>query len=80
MTHRDAQATSNVVTGTLQIHTLFARVLIDPGSTHSFISISFVGLLGMFVAYMDFDLIIATLMGVSIVTSKMWRLPCDDWL
>ena len=47
MTHRDAQATSDVVTGTLRIHTLFARALIDPGSTHSFVSASFAGFLGM---------------------------------
>ena len=80
MTHRDTQATYDVVTSIIRIHNLFARALIDPGSTHSFVSISFVGLLGMSVACMDFDLIIATLMGVSIVTSKMWRLPCDDWL
>ena len=58
MTHRDAQATSDVVTGTLRIHTLFARVLIDPGSTHSFVSISFAGLLGMLVGSLDFDLIV----------------------
>ena len=37
MTHQDAQATSSVVTGTIQIHTLFSRALIDPSSTHSFI-------------------------------------------
>ena len=73
MTHRDAQATYDVVTGTIRIHTLFARALIDPGSTHSFVSISFVGLLGMHVACMDFDLIVATPMGVSVVTSKMLR-------
>ena len=47
MTHRDTQATSDVVIGTLRIHTLFARVLIDPGSTHSFVSISFASLLDM---------------------------------
>ena len=60
MTHRDTQATSDVVTSTLQIHTLFARTLIDPSSTHSFISISFVGLLGMSIENMDFDLFVAT--------------------
>ncbi|RVW22799.1 hypothetical protein CK203_106476 [Vitis vinifera] len=48
MTHRDAQATYDVVTS-------------------------------MPVACMDFDLIVAILMGVSVMTSKMWRLPCDDW-
>ena len=40
MTHRDAQATSDMVTSTIRIRTLFARGLIDPGSTHSFVSIS----------------------------------------
>ncbi|RVW97780.1 Transposon Ty3-I Gag-Pol polyprotein [Vitis vinifera] len=73
MTHRDAQATSDVVTGTLRIHTLFARVLIDPGSTHSFVSVSFVGLLGFPVASMDFDLIVATPVGDSVVASRMLR-------
>ena len=80
MTHRDAQATYDVVTSTIRIHTLFASALIDLGLTHSFVSISFVGSLGMPVACMDFDLIVAILMGVSVMTSKMWRLPCDDWL
>ena len=45
MTHKDAQVTSDVVTGTLRIHTLFARALIDPSSMHSFVSVSFSGLL-----------------------------------
>ena len=47
MTHRDAQATSDMETGTIRINTLFARALIDPSSTHSFVSVSFVGFLGM---------------------------------
>ena len=63
MTHGDAHATSNVVTSTLQIHTLFARALIDPGSTHFFVSVSFSGLLGMSIDNMDFDLFVATPLG-----------------
>ena len=35
MTHRDTQATFDVMISTLRIHTLFARVLIDPSSAHS---------------------------------------------
>ena len=31
MTHRDAQATFDVVAGTFRIHTLFAKALIDLG-------------------------------------------------
>ena len=73
MTHQDAQATSDVVTGTIQIHILFAKALIDPNLTHFFISVSFIGLLGMPVSSMDFNLIVAIPMGVSVVTSKMLR-------
>ena len=63
MTHGDAQATSDVVIGTLRIHTLFARALIDPGSTHFFVFVSFSGLLGMSIDNMDFDLFVATTLG-----------------
>ncbi|RVW85078.1 Retrovirus-related Pol polyprotein from transposon 17.6 [Vitis vinifera] len=49
MTHRDAQATSDMVT------------------------ISFAGLLGLSVASMDFDLIVATPVGDSVVTNRMLR-------
>ena len=62
-----------MVIGTLRIRTLFVRMLVDPGLTHSFISFSFAGLLGMHISAMDFDLIIATAMGDSIVTSRMLK-------
>ena len=64
-----------MVIGIIRIHTLFARILIDPGSTHSFVSISFVGLLGMLVTSVNFDLIVATPMRDSVVASRMLR----DW-
>ena len=52
---------------------LCASALMDPSLTHSFVSISFAALLGMPVANMDFDLIVATSMGDSVVTSKMLK-------
>ena len=52
---------------------MFASALIDPGSTHSFVSVSFAALLGIPVANMDFDLIVTTPVGDSIVTSKMLK-------
>ena len=73
MTHRDNQAPFDVVTGTLRTHTLFARVLIDLGLTHSFVSVSFAGLLDMHVTTLDFDLIVATPMGDYVVASKMLK-------
>ena len=76
MTHGDAQAASDVVIGTLRIHTLFARALIDPGSTHSFVSVSFTGLLGMPIDNMDFDLFVATPLGDSVVVNKIIKDCC----
>ncbi|RVW75772.1 Retrovirus-related Pol polyprotein from transposon 17.6 [Vitis vinifera] len=76
MTHGDAQATSDVMTGTLRIHTLFARALIDPSSTHSFVSASFAGLLGMSIDNMDFDLFVATPLGDFVVVNKILRDCC----
>ena len=76
MTHRDAQATSDVVTGTLRIHTLFVRALIDLGSMHFFVSVSFAGLLGMLIDSMNFDLFVATHLGDSIVVNKILRDCC----
>ncbi|KAL6323506.1 hypothetical protein AAG906_039083 [Vitis piasezkii] len=76
MTHRDAQATSDVVTSTLRIHTLFSRALIDPGSTHSFVFISFPGFLGMLIDNMDFDLFVATPLGDFVVVNKILRDFC----
>ena len=76
MIHGDAQATSNVVTCTFRIHTLFARALIDPSSTHSFVSISFANLLGMPIDNMDFDLFVATSLGDFFMVNKVLRDCC----
>ena len=39
LTRQEAQTSNNVVTGTLLVENLLARVLFDPGATHSFISV-----------------------------------------
>ena len=76
MTHGDAQPTFDVVTVTFRIHTLFFRALIDLGSTHSFVSVFFAGLLGMPIDNMDFDLFVATPLGDSVVVDKIIRDCC----
>ena len=45
----------------------------DPSLTYLFVSVSFAALLGMPIANMDFDLIIATHVGDSVMTSKMLK-------
>ena len=62
-----------MVTSTLRIHTLFAKAFIDPSSTHSFVSISFDGLLGMHIYAMDFDLIVTSPMGDYVMTNRMLK-------
>ena len=47
MTSQEAQATPDVVTGTLSIYCDDARVLIDLGATHYFISCKYVARVGM---------------------------------
>ena len=47
MTRQEAQTTPDVVKGTLSIFGDDARVLIDPGATHSFISREYVARVGM---------------------------------
>ena len=73
MTHYDAQAIFDVVTGTIRIHTLFAKALIDPSLTYYFVLVYFVHLLGMSVASTDFDFFIATPMRDYFVTNRMLR-------
>ena len=71
MTRRVAHATSNVVIGTLRVHTFLARALIDLGSTYSFVSITFASLLDMPIDNMDFDLHIATYLVDFVMVNKI---------
>ena len=50
ITRHDAQANSDAMSSTIQIHTLFARMLIDSSLMYSFVWVSFAILLSMFVA------------------------------
>ena len=60
MTSQEAQATPDVVTGTLSIFGDDARVLINPGATHSFISHEYVARVGMTPVPLECGLEIAT--------------------
>ena len=73
MTRQEAQATPNVVTGTLNIFGDDARVLIYSGATHSFISHGYVARVGMTPVPLGCGLEIATPTGESLWPSQMLK-------
>ena len=73
MTSQEAQATPDVVTGTLSIFGDDARVLIDPGATHYFISCKYVARVGMTPVPLGYGMEITTPTGESLWPSQMLK-------
>ena len=73
MTSQEAQATPDVMTGTLSIFGDDARVLIDPGATHSFISREYVARVGMTPVPLEYGMEISTPAGESLWPSQILK-------
>jgi len=73
MTRQDAQATPDVVTCTLSICGVDACVLVDPGSTHSFVSLSFAMHLGRPLSLLDCSLAISTPVGEVVLVGNVYE-------
>ena len=73
ITDQDAQASPDVVTGTLLIDTTEAHVLIDPGSTHSFVSLSYSMKLTQPLVPLRPALAISTLIGEVVIISSVFE-------
>ena len=73
MTKQEVQATPDVVTGTLSIFGDGARILIDPGATHSFISREYVARVGMTPVPLGCGLEIGTPTGESLWPSQILK-------
>ena len=71
LTQRDAQAAPNVVTGILLIANRQARVLIDPGATHSFVASSFGVHLGRPCENLEQPLLVSTPVGDVVVVEDI---------
>ncbi|XP_071921795.1 uncharacterized protein [Coffea arabica] len=71
---------SEVVEGTLPIFHRLARVLIDPGATHSFVNLIFMSGIDVQPVKLPFDLEVRTPMGNrSIITSLAYK-NCEFWV
>ena len=73
MTRQEVKATPDVVTGTLSMYCDDARVLIDPGATHSFISREYVARVEMTPVPLGWGLEISTPTRESLWPSQMLK-------
>jgi hypothetical protein len=73
ITQQDAQASHSVIQGNLRISKMMARILIDPGSTNSFVSPSFACHLGKELELLDFLMMVDILVRDSLVTDLVYR-------
>ena len=68
----DADATGNVVEGILFVCGIEAKVLFNPGSTHSFLSPMFARLISVPISKLDFILTITTPVGKQVVCTAYY--------
>ncbi|KAJ4706775.1 Retrotransposon protein, putative, Ty3-gypsy subclass [Melia azedarach] len=73
LTKQEAQATPEVVTGMLTIYGQEAHILIDPGSTHSFISRTFAMHADMELRPLNYGLVVATPLGDSLLVESVYQ-------
>ena len=60
LTHDEAEASGNVVEGTIAVLGYPTRVLMDSDATHSFVSESFACTLGQSLQSLESDIVVAT--------------------
>ena len=68
----DADAVGNVVEGTLFVYGVEAKVLFDPGSTYSFLSLMFATMIDVPVSELDFILTVTTPVGKQVVCTTYY--------
>ena len=70
--HEEVEAAGNVIEGTLSVCGFDAKVLFDPGSTHSFVVLAFALHLGEDKETLPYDLIVATPLGRSVLCNVVY--------
>jgi hypothetical protein len=72
LTQQQAQANPDVVTGTMKVSSHEVKVLIDPGSTHSFVACAFECKLDSPRELLEYPLNVETPLGVSMIASHVY--------
>ena len=70
LTHDEAEASDNVVEGTVFVLSHSARALMDNGTSHNFVSESFAGILSQFVQPAEVDMAVLTPGGDELLSSQ----------
>ncbi|XP_020517674.1 uncharacterized protein LOC110006473 [Amborella trichopoda] len=73
LTEQEAKASTSVIRGTLHVYGLEAKILIDPGSTHSFVAPHFKCHINVKPALLNWILVVGTPMGESIETDTVYN-------
>ena len=69
LTHDEAEASDNIVEGTISILGHSARALMDSGASHNFMFESFTGTLSQYVQSLESDMAVVTLGGEELLSS-----------
>ena len=69
LTHDEAEASGNVVEGTIFVLDHSARALMDSDTSHSFVSKSFAGILSQFLQPVEADMAVVTPGGDDLLSS-----------
>lgn len=73
LTKQDAQASWSIITSILSLFSHDALILIDPGSTHSFITCNFMRHIDSLPKLLNYELTISTLLGKTMLVEWVCR-------
>ena len=70
--HQEADVAPEVMTGAIQVFDRDAYVLIDPGATHSFISVKFIAPVNIEIQPIDCSMVVSLPTGDSIIADRVY--------
>lgn len=78
-TEKDAEVSNTVVTGILYLFSHDVRALVDPGSTHSFMSTGFMTHVDIIPKVLEHKLVISTPLGKTMIAELEYK-SCVIWI